>query len=192
MCFMREIKMETMQRSGAAAPDNEKKVTLEYRMRFWDLYGFSLRQTLTGLNGCAYWLVLLLLVWRMATGFADDKQSVRILLIGAVIALVVLMPANLALRTAQALRMAAQYQNDSVYTVSADGIFVKQGEAEELVEWSRIRKIRETRRCFYAYVLKNSAFIFPKELLGEDTDALRELLQTYAGRSVPEQSESER
>ncbi|MDO4318146.1 MAG: YcxB family protein [Lachnospiraceae bacterium] len=184
--------METTQGSGASAPENEKKVTLEYRMRFWDLYGFSLRQALTGLNGCAYWLVLALLVWRMITGFAEDKQSVRILLIGAVILLVVVMPANMALRTAQALRMAAQYQNDSVYTVSAEGIFVKQGEAEELVEWSRIRKVRESRRCFYAYVLKNSAFIFPKELLGEDTETLRELLQAYAGKSVPDRSAAER
>lgn len=165
----------------------EKKVTLEYRMRFWDLYGFSLRQALTGLNGCAYWLVLVLLVWRMVTGFAEDKQSIRILLIGAVLLLVVVMPANLALRTAQALRMAAQYQNGSVYTVGPEGIFVKQGEAEELVEWSRIRKVRETRRCFYAYVLKNSAFIFPKELLGEDTESLRELLQTYAGKAAEKQ-----
>lgn len=161
---------------------DEKKVTVSYRMKFWDLYGFSLRQALLGLNGCAYWLILGLLVWRIVTGFSEDEQKIRILLIGALIVMVVLMPANLALRTAQSVRLAARYQNPSTYTVSRDGIFVQQGEEEELLEWQYIRRVKETRRYFYAYVMKNSAFIFPKELVGEDVGTLRELLNTYAGK----------
>ncbi len=160
----------------------DKKVTVSYRVRFKDLYGFSLRQAFTGLNGCAYWLILGLLVWRLVTGFAEDEQKVRILLIGALIVMAVVMPANLALRTAQSIKLAAQYQNEGIYTVSKEGIFVRQGGEEELLDWQYIRKVKETRKYFYAYVMKNSAFIFPKEIVGEDTETLRGLLKTYAGK----------
>ena len=40
-----------------------------------------------------------------------------------------------------------------------------------------IRKTRETRRRFFLYVMRNSAFVFAKDLLGEQTDALRKFIE---------------
>lgn len=159
---------------------NEIKVS--YKMRFKDLYLFSLRQALTGLNGCAYWLVLGLLVWRLITGFSSESQNMKILLIGALVLMVVVMPANLALRTAQSVRLAAQYQLENRYTFSEEGILVEQGEEQELLGWDKIRKVRLGRSRIILYVTKNSAFLLPKDVVGEEWDALCTMVKACCGK----------
>lgn len=151
-------------------------VRLSYVIRFRDLFGFTMRYALTGINGAAFWLVFALLIWRIISGFANDASDTRTLLIIALVLLIVMMPGNILLRTMAQCKLAKTQNLVSNYEVSNTGIYITQETESELVPWNCIRKVRENRKYIYAYVHKNSAFIFPKELLGDDTDTLKQLI----------------
>ncbi len=153
-----------------------RSISLTYIMRFRDIWAFTMRHALTGLNGCAFWLVMALVVWRLVTGWGELSAKTQTLLILCVVILVwmtIVTPTLRSLRQANAL---AQAGKPTTYTAGEQGITVRQGEAEEMVSYEYIRKLKITKNYIYAYVQKNSAFIFPKDLVGEDMKALTELL----------------
>ena len=87
--------------------------------------------------------------------------------------LVIYQPLNAALRTLQYTTMLKAEGIEVSYTVNSNGVLVKQGDRSEVLSWEMIRKVKETGRRFYLYVMKNSAFVFGKDLLGDQTEALR-------------------
>lgn len=155
-------------------PEGGRRISLTYIMRFRDIWSFSMRYALTGLNGGVFWLMLALVVLGLVTG--DYSQKVKIILVVAVVILAwttIVTPTLHAMQQARALDEAKLY---TTYTAGEKGITVIQGDAREQIPYERIRKLKITRNYIYAYVMKNSAFIFPKDLLGEDAGALEELL----------------
>lgn len=161
----------------SAAQTEGRSISLTYIMRFRDIWAFTMRHALTGLNGCAFWLVMALIIWRLVTGWGEMSAKTQTLLILCAIILVwmtIVTPTLRSLRQANAL---AQAQDPATYTAGEHGITVQQGEAKETVGYEYIRKLKITKNYIYAYVQKNSAFIFPKDLMGEDAVALMALLQ---------------
>lgn len=162
---------------GSVAQTEGRSISLTYTMRFRDIWAFTMHHALTGLNGCAFWLVLALVIWRLVTGWGELSSKTQTLLI---LCTVILIWMTIVLPTLRSLRQAnvlAQAQNPATYTAGEYGITVQQGEAKETVNYEYIRKLKITQNYIYAYVQKNSAFIFPKDLMGEDMEALAALLR---------------
>ncbi len=159
-----------------------RSISLTYIMRFRDIWTFTMRHALTGLNGCAFWLVVALVVWQLVTGWSELSSKMQALLLVCVIVLVwmtIVTPTMRSLRQANALATA---QVATTYTAGEDGISIAQGEAEDFVDYKRIRKLKATKKTIYAYLAKNSAFIFPKDLLGEKAEPLEALLREKIGK----------
>ena len=80
----------------------------------------------------------------------------------------------------QTLQMTANLKMQNVefrYTVNSTGILVEDGTNHEVIRWDMFRKVKETRKRYFLYVMKNSAFIFGKDVLGEQEAAFRRFLE---------------
>ncbi len=156
-------------------PEGGRRVSLTYVMRFRDIWSFSMRYALTGINGVTFWFVMALVIWSLI--FGDYTQKVKIILVIVAVFLAWMTFGTTTLRAMQQARALDEAKLYTTYTAGEKGITVMQGDAKEQIPYERIRKLKITRNYIYAYVMKNSAFIFPKDLLGEDAGALEELLR---------------
>ncbi len=174
-----ELLQEDMTLESTEPEDMEseggRRVSLTYIMRFRDIWSFSMRYALTGINGVTFWFVLALVIWSLI--FGDYTQKVKIILVIVAVFLAWMTLGTTTLRAMQQARALDEAKLYTTYTAGEKGITVMQGEAKEQIPYERIRKLKITRNYIYAYVMKNSAFIFPKDLLGEDAGALEELLR---------------
>ena len=71
-------------------------------------------------------------------------------------------------------KMVPAFKNGLHYHLSPEGIRVKSGEEEQLIPWENCLKATGTRSSYFLFTGKKTAFIFPKECMGEKTeDVLR-------------------
>jgi hypothetical protein len=68
------------------------------------------------------------------------------------------------------------------YELSDEGIAVTQKEAASQVEWSAVKKVRETSKCILVYTGTKNACIWIKSQMGGQEAAAREILK----KKVPE------
>ena len=155
----------------------EGEVYLSGPMRFRDLFAFRLKYSYLGLNGLAYWILTALVIGLLVFNWNGYEVKTRVLLFAILGFLLIYFPGNTALRT---LQYTSQMKAEGIvisYYVNRNGILVKQGEQEEVISWDMVRKVKETRKRFFLYIMKNSAFVFPKDLLKEQTEVLRAFIK---------------
>ena len=80
-------------------------------------------------------------------------------------------------------RMVPAFKNGLHYHLSAEGIRVRSGEEEQLTEWSNCIKASGTKSSYFVYTGKQTAFIFPKECMGEKTE---DVLRIISANMAPE------
>ena len=169
------VDTENGQDAAAYRPEGPT-VRFSYQMRMKDQMGFLARFAFGGLNGLAFWLVLLLLVWRIISGFSTDPASTKCLLFFGAFILIVLMPGSLYFRAFTQCRLAKLNQLVSTYEISNAGIFVTQETEHRLFTWDEIIRVDKKKKVTYLYVFKNSAFICPRDILGDgDMETLNAL-----------------
>lgn len=161
----------------------EGEVHFTCPMRFKDLFAFRLRYAYLGLNGIAFWILTVLIVGCLIGYWDSYQQSTRVLMIALLVILCIYQPGNSALRT---LQYTTQLKADNVvleYFINSSGILVIQGENSDLIAWNVIRKVKETRKRFLISVMRNSAFVFGKDVLLEQTAQLKHYIDTaYTGK----------
>lgn len=169
------------------------EVHLTGPMRFRDLFAFRLKYSYFGLNGLAYWILTALVLVCLIGYWNSYDVKTRVLLFVILGIMLIYIPGGTALRT---LQYTTQMKANGIvmeYFINSTGIQIIQkvenpvlpsdaimqtpNEQSEIIRWNMIRKTRETRRRFFLYVMRNSAFVFAKDLLGEQTDALRKFIE---------------
>lgn len=169
------------------------EVHLTGPMRFRDLFAFRLKYSYFGLNGLAYWILTALVLVCLIGYWNSYDVKTRVLLFVILGIMLIYIPGGTALRT---LQYTTQMKANGIvmeYFINSTGIQIIQkvenpvlpsddimqtpNEQSEIIRWNMIRKNRETRRRFFLYVMRNSAFVFAKDLLGEQTDALRKFIE---------------
>lgn len=156
----------------------EGEVHFSCPMRFRDLFAFRVRYAYFGLNGIAFWILTVLITGCLIGYWNTYAQSTRVLMIVLLLILCVYQPASSALRT---LQYTTQLKAENVvleYYVNSTGILVIQGEISELISWDVIRKVKETRKRFFISVMRNTAFVFGKDVLSEQTAQLKHYIDT--------------
>ncbi len=152
-------------------------VRFTYMIRMKDQLGFLARYAFGGLNGLAFWLVLGLLIVRFAYGWKTDVASTKAMLVFGAFILIVLMPGNLFIRAFTQCKLAKMNNLYATYEISDAGIYVTQETEHQLFEWNAITKVKQNKNVIYLYVYKNSAFICPKDILGDgDWDTLQTIV----------------
>ena len=169
------------------------EVHLTGPMRFRDLFAFRLKYSYFGLNGLAYWILTALVLVCLIGYWGSYDVKTRVLLFVILGIMLIYIPGNTALRTLQyttqlkANGIVMEYFINSTGiqiiqkvenpVLPADAIMQTPEEQSEIIRWNMIRKAKETRKRFFLYVMRNSAFVFAKDLLGEQTDALRKFIE---------------
>lgn len=161
----------------------EGEVCLSGPLRFRDLFAFRLKYSYFSINGLAYWIITMLILALLVMNWNTYEVKSKVLLFVLLGIMMIYLPGNAALRTLQYTTMLKAEGITVTYVVNHNGILVTQGEQKEILGWDMIRKAKETGRRFYLYVMKNSAFVFAKDLLGEQTDALRTFIRD-AGKQL--------
>ncbi|MBR7000407.1 MAG: YcxB family protein [Lachnospiraceae bacterium] len=172
----------------------EGEVHLVGPMRFRDLFAFRLKYSYFGLNGLAYWILTALVLVCLIGYWNSYDVKTRVLLFVILGIMLIYIPGSTALRT---LQYTTQMKANGIvmeYFINSNGIQIIQKienpllpadasdgqapmEQSEIIPWEMVRKTKETRRRFFLYVMRNSAFVFAKDLLGEQTDALRKFIE---------------
>lgn len=142
-------------------------VRFTYMMRMKDQLGFLARFAFGGLNGLAFWFVFALLVWRLVSGWSTDPASTKTLLFFGAFILLVLMPGSIYIRAFTQCKIAKANNMTATYEISNAGIYVTQETEHQLVTWDQIIRVQEKKNVTYLYVYKNSAFICPRDILGD-------------------------
>lgn len=159
----------------------EGEVHLRGPMRFRDLFAFRIRYSFLGWNGLAYWILAVLILGCLIGYWSTYQVSTRVLMIFLLGVVLIYVPGNNALRTLQYVTALKADGIEMEYYINRSGVLVIQGEQSELIPWNVIRKTKETRNHFFIYVMKNSAFVFGKDMLGEQTERMRRYISE--GRS---------
>ena len=159
--------------SGPEFEHEEGEVRLCGQLRFRDLFAFRVKYSYFSLNSLAYWIVTLLIAGCLIGYWGSYETKTKVLLFVLLGILVIYLPFNAALRTLQYTATLKAEGVEVEYVVNRNGILVRQGDRSEVLSWEMIRKVKETGKRFYLYVMKNSAFVFGKDLLGDQTEALR-------------------
>lgn len=171
---------ETGSKEAASEPEfehEEGEVRLCGPLRFRDLFAFRVKYSYFSLNSIAYWLVTLLIAGCLIGYWGSYEIKTKVLLFVLLGILVIYLPATAALKTLQYTTMMKAEGIEVEYVVNRNGILVRQGDRSEVLGWDMIRKVKETGKRFYLYVMKNSAFVFGKDLLKDQTEALRGYLR---------------
>ena len=178
------------------------EVHLKGPMRFRDLFAFRLKYSYFGLNGLAYWILTALVLVCLIGYWGSYDVKTRVLLFVILGIMLIYIPGNTALRT---LQYTTQLKANGIvmeYFINSTGIQIIQKvenpalpsdaimqtpeEQSEIIRWDMVRKTKETRKRFFLYVMRNSAFVFAKDLLGEQTDALRKFIEDGRNRKAAE------
>ncbi|MBO4324464.1 MAG: YcxB family protein [Lachnospiraceae bacterium] len=181
--------MEPNESNNQAEPEfehEEGEVRLCGPLRFRDLFAFRVKYAYfsLNLNSLGYWIVTLLIAGLLIGFWGSYEIKTKVILFVLLGILVIYQPLNAALRTLQYTTMLKAEGIESEYVINRNGILVRQGagrdaikddqgDRSEVITWEMIRKVKETGKRFYLYVMKNSAFVFGKDLLGDQTEALR-------------------
>ena len=160
-----------------------EKFCLTYTLRFKDLAIFNLRYSLLGFNSILFWLVMAIGIAYLVLSWTELGGQKRALIICLLIFLIWYVPVRAVINAAKSAANLRKQSKPTEYHACENGFVIVQEGQRGVLEYKKIRRIKETRGPLYAYVFANSGFIFPKELVGERYGQLLELLRAKAGKN---------
>lgn len=159
-----------------------EKFCLTYTLRFKDLAIFNLRYSLLGFNSILFWLVMAIGIAYLALSWTELGGQKRALIICLLVFLIWYVPVRAVINAAKSAAYLRKQSTPTEYHACENGFVIVQDGQRGVLEYRKIRRIRETRSTLYAYVFTNSGFIFPKDLVGERYESLIALLRAKTGK----------
>ncbi len=153
----------------------EQKISFSIQVTVKDMYAFLLRHVFTGFSG---WFGIIFAVGlAVLAAFTWGKVPGTYTALYLVIAVFVLIYPFFNLHT----RAKRQVRSDSLkdpldYEADQQGFSVERGEERAEFSWKELKKVIETGRLLIVYVNSARAFLWSKEQLGAQYEALKELL----------------
>ena len=137
-----------------------------------DLYDYVLMHTYSGASGIIGSTAGALFV---VAGFMTQKW----LLVIAGIIILLYLPVTLWTKSKLQWSANEAFQKPLHYVLDDNGITVSQGEVSESQSWEDMVKAVSTTRSIILYTSGRNASIFPKAQLGDQKDALIEMISTH-------------
>jgi hypothetical protein len=136
------------------------------------MYDYLLYHTYTSLSGLLGTIVGVFLIM----AFISTKYPIYLI---AGIVIIVYLPGSLFLRANQQVVNTPAFKQPLHYKMTDEGISVSQGESEEKQSWDSCYKAVSTSKSIILYTSRTTASIFPKSDLGENKDALIQMISTH-------------
>ena len=160
----------------------EGEVVITGPLRFSDYFAFRLRYSYFSVAALGFWALVLLIAAFLVIGWDKYDTTAKVLLFVVLGFVLVYQPLNTALHTAQLTEGLKAQNIEFRYTVNSTGVLVDDGTNREVIRWDMFRKVKETGKRYFLYVMKNSAFVFGKDVLGEQDAAFRGFLANCPAR----------
>lgn len=157
----------------------DKKITVRIELKVSDMYEFLLRHAYTsvaGVIGVAISLAALVLFF-IGLGESDTYQNILLLVIASLFTIV--NPIQLRMKAKQQVMLNPMFKIPLDYEFADDGIVVRQNEQEAQLTWEDAFKVIETKKLIIIYFSRVTGYILPKEQLGEDKEALIQLIRNH-------------
>ena len=138
------------------------------------LYNYMLHHTYTSFTGIFGTVVGLLI---MVVYFRYPEIGLLYLAMGLVVLL--FMPIEMWFRSKRQIKKNPSMQEPFYYTLTEEGIEVKQGQQSEKLEWNVFYKATNVAGSIVIYVTPQRAYIFPKQDLGEKIYLFVEFVSTH-------------
>ncbi len=152
-------------------------ISFDIQLQPKDLFRFNMRQTYTTMQGPIS-IILAILVFVMA-GISFGRSSILygILYIAAGVIFIFYIPISLWLRAKRTIQTNAVLSKELHYIISEQGVKVTQGEEEGELPWEHVYKVISTKHQVLIYSTRVNAYIIPKNLITEQYDKLKELME---------------
>jgi len=93
--------------------------------------------------------------------------------------LIVYLPINLKIRSAQLVQMSDMYKKPFHYRLDKDGITVSQDDQSSAAGWDSVTKVVSTKQSIVIYTGKNNGSILPRKQLGDNLPAVIAVVAKY-------------
>lgn len=153
-------------------PEGEALFEVDIHMNASVLYDYFLRHVYTTFSGMLGTIIGVLMI----TVYFVKGISVLYLICGIII--ILYLPWSLFL-TAKKQSLQESFKNPLHYAFYENGVEVSQGETRQMQKWEDMIKAVSTSKSIVLYTGKNSASIFPRKDLGENTERLIRIIFTH-------------
>lgn len=155
----------------------EKEVKLTIQIKTMDLFHFFMKHFYSGFSGI-FGIILsvgALLLFAFGFGKWETYQLLLLLVLGVLFT--VIQPVQFWLKAWQQVKLMPIYKEAISYSLDEGGIHVRQNEEALDLEWDKIQKVTESGKGIYIYTSPVHSFIFPKEQLAGEQEAVRTFLK---------------
>lgn len=111
--------------------------------------------------------------------FIEGRFAGNILALIAGLVVILYAPVSLYSKAHRQMLLNPSFKNPIHYEVDAEGITVVQGEASQKVGWADISKVRSTKKSILVYTSPYTAWIFPRQDLGENLSRLLAMIESH-------------
>lgn len=111
--------------------------------------------------------------------FGETSQTFTIMYNVFAFLFLVWTPLNLRSKAKLQRRNTPMFQKTITYTLDDDGITTAQDDQRSQVKWDELLKVVVTKKIIIFYVTRVKAFIAPRECVGEQYDAVMEVLRAH-------------
>lgn len=148
------------------------EIEFDANINFGVLYDYMISHTYSSAQGMLGTIVGALLI----VAFTMNTSNVIYLIMGIVI--IIYLPGSLFLKAKQQA-MNPVFRKPIHYRMTDEGMFVSQGEEEQMLEWGSMYKAVSTRSSIILYTSRVNASIFPRRDLQESCPKLIEFISTH-------------
>lgn len=141
------------------------KIEFKIKLSIGDLYYFMMNHYYTKFSGIFGLILSAAAAVILVVRFSQLESMAKILLFIVAILFSIVNPIMLWTKTAAQIAANKSLGGELTYKLDEEGITVCLGEAEALVSWEEVVRVKDNGRELVAYVTHNRGYIWPKRQL---------------------------
>lgn len=159
------------------------EVKLSVKLAAKDMFDFMMKHTYSSMSGYIGIIISFCAFSGFIATFNNEHVTIeyKMVLILTSLLFTVIQPVNLYLKSKKQVEANENINKPIEYTISHEGLLLKQGEDTAQYTWDQIVKIASSKRSVFVYMSKYRSFILPKKAFeGEDLLTFRDMARKNA------------
>lgn len=153
------------------------EIKVDIKLKVLDMYNFFMYHTYTRFSGILSLIIGIAIAVMLVTTYGEVDTSQSLLYLMFTIFFLVYNPVSYYWKALKQIKTVPIFQNPITYKFDSTGIVTMQNGESAKVEWKDIVKVVSTGRNIVIYLSKVRASILPKEQIGNDYEALVEMIK---------------
>lgn len=151
----------------------DKELEFKILIKTKDMYNFLMGHMYSSFSGI---FSILLSIGAIGLFFFGKKSEQSILLLVVAGLFLIGTPLQLLFKAKQQVTLNPMFKEPFTYTINSNGITVSQNEEKLETTWDSISRVVENRKTIVLYASRTSAYIMPKEQLGDKCNEFKKII----------------